>query len=77
MTLLRQSIIMKNDEARLTVITKAAQEFFANDNEAAKRWLNHPVRGLAHKRPIDMTHTDDDTKIVLNLIACLKHGMFL
>jgi len=37
---------MKNDEERLAAITKAALEFFKDDDEAAQRWLNHPVRGL-------------------------------
>lgn len=67
---------MKNDEERLAAITKAAQEFFGNDN-AAQRWLNHPVRGLGDKRPIDMIHTDSDAKTTLNLIGCLEHGMFV
>lgn len=67
---------MKNDDEILTVITEAAQAFFGNDEEATKRWLNHPVRGLGDKRPVDMIHTDD-TKIVMNLIGCLDHGMFV
>jgi putative toxin-antitoxin system antitoxin component (TIGR02293 family) len=68
---------MKNDEERLVAITKAAQELFVNDNEAAKRWLNHPVHGLGDKRPVDMIYTDKDIEIVLNLIGCLDHGMFI
>jgi putative toxin-antitoxin system antitoxin component (TIGR02293 family) len=68
---------MKNDDERLTAITEAALEFFKGDDEAAKRWLNHPVRALGDKRPVDMAHTDEDTKIVLNLIGCLDHGMFV
>jgi putative toxin-antitoxin system antitoxin component (TIGR02293 family) len=65
-----------NDQARLTAITEAAQTFFVSD-EAAQRWLNHPVRGLGDKRPVDMVHTDEDTETVLNLIGCLDHGMFI
>jgi putative toxin-antitoxin system antitoxin component (TIGR02293 family) len=68
---------MKNDEERLAAITKAAQEFFGNDDEAAQCWLNHPVRGLGDKRPVDMIHTDSDAKKTLNLIGCLEHGMFV
>jgi putative toxin-antitoxin system antitoxin component (TIGR02293 family) len=56
-----------NDEARLEAITEAAQAFFGND-EAAKRWLSNPVRGLGDNRPVDMAHTDKDTKTTLNLI---------
>ncbi|MBA6295948.1 antitoxin Xre/MbcA/ParS toxin-binding domain-containing protein [Colwellia sp. MB02u-9] len=68
---------MKNDTERLAAITKAAQAFFVNDNKAAKRWLNYPVRGLDNKRPIDMINTDENASIVLNLIGCLDHGMFV
>jgi putative toxin-antitoxin system antitoxin component (TIGR02293 family) len=75
--LAKVGLVMKNDEERLVAITKAAQEFFVNDNEAAQRWLNHPVHGLGLKRPVDMIHTDEDTEIVLNLIGCLEHGMFV
>ena len=67
---------MNDKKDRLEAITKAALEFF-NDDEAAQRWLNHPVRGLGDKRPVDMAYSDDDTKIVLNLIGCLDHGMFV
>jgi putative toxin-antitoxin system antitoxin component (TIGR02293 family) len=66
-----------NDEDRLTAITKVTLELFKGDDEAAQRWLNHPVRGLGDKRPVEMVHTDEDTKIVLNLIGCLEHGMFV
>jgi putative toxin-antitoxin system antitoxin component (TIGR02293 family) len=65
------------DKQRLAAITEAAQTFFGNDNEAAKRWLNHPVRALGDKRPVDKIHTDKDAKTVLNLIGCLDHGMFV
>jgi putative toxin-antitoxin system antitoxin component (TIGR02293 family) len=67
---------MNDKKDRLEAITKAALEFF-NDDEAAQCWLNHPVRGLGDKRPVDMAYSDDDTKIVLNLIGCLDHGMFV
>jgi putative toxin-antitoxin system antitoxin component (TIGR02293 family) len=67
---------MRDEKDRLAAITDAAQAFFGND-EAAKRWLNHPVRGLGGKRPVDMAHTDEDTKTVLNLIGCLVHGIIV
>ena len=67
---------MNDKKDRLEAITKAALEFF-NDDEAAQRWLNNPVRGLGDKRPIDMINTDENTSIVLNLIGCLDHGMFV
>jgi putative toxin-antitoxin system antitoxin component (TIGR02293 family) len=67
---------MSDKKDRLEAITKAALEFF-NDDEAAQRWLNHPVRGIGNKLPIDMAYTDEDTKTVLNLIGCLDHGMFI
>ena len=68
---------MKNDEERLTAITKATKEFFENNDNAAQQWLTKPVRGLGYKRPVDMVHTDKDTELVLNLINCLEHGMFV
>jgi putative toxin-antitoxin system antitoxin component (TIGR02293 family) len=64
------------DKDRLAVITKAAQTLFGDD-EAAKCWINSPVRGLGDKRPVDMAHTDKDTKATLNLIGCLGHGMLV
>jgi putative toxin-antitoxin system antitoxin component (TIGR02293 family) len=67
---------ISDTKARLEAITKAALEFF-KDDEAAERWLNYPVRGLGDKRPVDMAHTDEDTRTVLNLIGCLDHGMFV
>ena len=68
---------MSDIKNRPAAITKAALEFFKGDDEAAQRWLNHPVRGLGDKRPVDMAHTDEDTRTVLNLIGCLDHGMFV
>ncbi len=65
-----------NDENRLKAITKAAIKLFSNDKKAAQRWLNYPVLGLGDKRPVDMIHTDEETKSVLNVIGCLQHGMF-
>lgn len=75
--LAKVALVMKNNKERLVAITKAAKEFFGNDNEAAQSWINHPVFGLGDKRPVDMIHTDEDTKLVLNLIGCIEHGMFV
>jgi len=75
--LTKVGLVMKNDKERLVTIIKAAKEFFGNDDEAAQRWINHPVFALGDKRPVDMIHTDEDTKLVLNLIGCLEHGMFV
>ena len=68
---------MSDKKDRLEAITKAALEFFKGDDKAANRWLNHPVRGLGNKRPVDMVHTDEDTRTALNLMGCLDHGMFV
>jgi putative toxin-antitoxin system antitoxin component (TIGR02293 family) len=68
---------MSDKKARLEAITKAALECFKGDDKAANRWLNHPVRGLGDKQPIDMINTDENASIVLNLIGCLDHGMFV
>jgi putative toxin-antitoxin system antitoxin component (TIGR02293 family) len=66
-----------DDKDRLATITNAALEFFDNDVEATQLWLNHPVHGLGDKLPVDMVHTSKDTQLVLNLIGCLDHGMFV
>ncbi|MEZ8201226.1 antitoxin Xre/MbcA/ParS toxin-binding domain-containing protein [Vibrio splendidus] len=44
--------------------------------EAAHSWLKKPVRGLGNKRPIDMISTAENTKVVLNFIGRLEHGVF-
>jgi len=75
--LTKVGLVMKNDKERLASITKATIAFFGDNEEAAQRWLTKPVRGLGSKRPIDMIHTDKDTELVLNLIQCLEHGMFV
>lgn len=68
---------MRDEKDRLEAITKAAFEFFKGDEEAAKRWLNLPVRGLGDKRPVNMVHTDEDTKTTINLIGCPDRGMIV
>ncbi|CAK2803324.1 DUF2384 domain-containing protein [Vibrio splendidus] len=44
--------------------------------EVAHLWLKLPVQGLGNKRPIDMLSTAEGTKVVLNLIGRLEHGVF-
>ena len=56
-------------------VFQAALALFGSE-EAAHHWLKHPVRGLDNKRPIDMLSTAEDTKLVLNLIGRLEHGVF-
>ena len=56
-------------------VFQAALALFGSE-EAAHRWLNHPAQGLGKKLPIDMLSTAEDTKLVLNLIGRLEHGVF-
>ena len=56
-------------------VFQAALALFGNEY-ANHRWLQHPVRGLGSKRPIDMLSTEEDTEVVLDLIGRLEHGVF-
>ncbi|MFS1947260.1 antitoxin Xre/MbcA/ParS toxin-binding domain-containing protein [Vibrio lentus] len=56
-------------------VFQAALALFGS-KEVAHCWLNHPVQGLGNKRPIHMLSTAEDTKLVLNLIGRLEHGVF-
>jgi putative toxin-antitoxin system antitoxin component (TIGR02293 family) len=62
---------------RFEKVFKAALVLFENDEEATLSWMNHPVRGLGGKRPVDMLLSLKDTNVVLNLIGALEHGIFL
>lgn len=67
--------VNKEADKNFAQVFQAALALFGS-KEAAHRWLNHPVQGLGNKRPIDMLSTAEDTKLVLNLIGRLEHGVF-
>lgn len=61
---------------RLAEIFNDAIELFEGDEEKARKWLNHPVKGLGGKRPVDMAITSAETDAALDLIGRLEHGVF-
>ncbi len=61
---------------RLAEIFNAAIELFENDEEKARKWLNHPVKGLGGERPVDMAITSAETDAAIDLIGRLEHGVF-
>ncbi|MDH5923683.1 DUF2384 domain-containing protein [Vibrio splendidus] len=56
-------------------VFSAALALFETE-EAAHQWLEQPVLGLGNRRPIDMLSTSEDTKVVLDVIGRLEHGVF-
>ncbi|MEZ8437763.1 antitoxin Xre/MbcA/ParS toxin-binding domain-containing protein [Vibrio splendidus] len=58
------------EKAFLTALALCGSE------EAANHWFKNPVRGLGNKRPIDMLSTAEDTKVVIDFIGRLEHGVF-
>ena len=61
---------------RLAEIFNAAIDLFEGDEERARKWLNHPVKGLGGKRPVDMALTSAETEAAIDLIGRLEHGVF-
>ena len=61
---------------RLAEIFNAAIELFEGDEERARKWLNHPVKGLGGARPVDMAITSAETEAAIDLIGRLEHGVF-
>ena len=61
---------------RLAEIFNAAIELFEGDEEKARKWLNHPVKGLGGERPVGMAITSAETEAALDLIGRLEHGVF-
>lgn len=48
---------------------------FADDERAVLAWLQAPVRGLGHKRPVDLLKTEEGRKQVIELIWKLENGV--
>ena len=61
---------------RYARLYKAAKELFEGDEHASQAWLNHPIRALNHRRPVDMLTTSAEMEAVLDLIGRLEHGVF-
>jgi len=52
-----------------------ARPLYAGDEEAARRWLGEPSRGLGGRKPVDMLTTSAESESVLDLIGRLEHGV--
>lgn len=61
---------------RLAEIFNAAIDLFEGHEEKARKWLNHPVKGLGDKRPVDMAITTAETEAAIDLVGRLEHGVF-
>lgn len=57
-------------------IRTAAIDLFAGDEQSAAEWLNKPAKALNGRKPIDMTESDAELRLALDLIGRLQHGVF-
>lgn len=62
--------------ARLVRVFDAAVRLFNGDKLMASDWLNHPVKGLGHTRPIELIATESGALEVIDLIGRIEHGVF-
>ncbi|MGE4405313.1 antitoxin Xre/MbcA/ParS toxin-binding domain-containing protein [Pseudomonas sp.] len=56
-------------------LRKAATDLFAGDEQSAAEWLNKPAKALNGRKPIDMTNSDAELRLALDLIGRLQHGV--
>lgn len=54
----------------------AAIDLFAGDEQSASEWLNKPAMALNGRKPIDMTNSDAELRLALDLVGRLQHGVF-
>lgn len=57
-------------------LRKAAIDLFAGDKQSANEWLNKPAKALNGRKPINMTNSDAELRLALDLIGRLQHGVF-
>ncbi len=57
-------------------LRKAATDLFAGDEQSAVEWLNKPAKALNGRKPVDMTGSDAELRLALDLIWRLQHGVF-
>lgn len=61
---------------RVIKLLDEAQRLFEGDLDAARRWMNHPVKALGGRRPMELMATSAEATEVYNLIGRLEHGVF-
>jgi len=57
-------------------LIKAATDLFAGDEQSAAEWLSKPAKAMSGRKPIDMTNSDAEVRLALDLIGRLQHGVF-
>jgi len=75
----RKSRVLSQDEAekslRATRVFFAASKILGGDEEA-RQWLGEGVMALGGKRPVDLLDTDVGSQEVVNLLNCIKWGVY-
>lgn len=61
---------------RYAMLFASARELMEGDEDAARRWLNSPLRILGNNTPIDHAKTEVGAREVEKLIRRLEHGVF-
>ncbi|SRR5690625_5603480 len=60
---------------RLIKLMSEAARLFEGDLDAARDWVNQPVKGLGGRRPVEMMPTSAEADEVFALIGRLEHGV--
>ena len=75
----RKSRVLSPDEAekslRATRVFVAASKVLGSDEEA-RQWMGEAVMALGGKRPVDLLDTDVGSQEVVNLLNCIKWGVY-
>ncbi len=60
---------------RIAKVTAAAEDFFENDDGAARRWLTGPKVALGGRTPIEFARTPEGSDYVIQLLGRMAHGV--
>ncbi|HBO2993418.1 TPA: DUF2384 domain-containing protein [Pseudomonas aeruginosa] len=60
---------------RIAQVLYAALGLFGGDWELVRHWLGTPQRGLGGERPVDWLLTEVESRMVLDLIGRISHGV--
>ncbi|MBM7059338.1 DUF2384 domain-containing protein [Pseudomonas sp. UL073] len=60
---------------RVACVLHAAQDLFGGDWGPARHWLGAPQLGLGGGRPVDWLLTEVESRMVLDLIERINHGV--